>query len=232
MCAATGESRWSAEQLDHGDEPLRHDKEVDDLVDGLQLRRIRSFLHPVTKAPVVAHNGRVNNSVERETVLLVHTRQDAEHLGLPTTQGNISRSVKTSKPSLAHATAGVDGERISPQNTVLLVMPATMSDPGFPDCRAGYRSAPKISCSPCPSRSLVPEPQSAEQLVEVPTVLSPTRIALQIAEQIVGIPAPRGRVQGFLPQQSSTATTSYLERISERTVEQIVDFPSSGGGLG
>ena len=61
---------------------------------------------------------------------------------------------------------------------------------------------PKISCSPCPSRSLLPEPQSAEQLVEVPTVLSP----LRIAEQIVGIPVPRGRgqrrVQGFLPRQS------------------------------
>ena len=36
---------------------------------------------------------------------------------------------------------------------------------------------PKVSCSPCPSRSLIPEPQSAEQLVEVPTVLSPLRIA-------------------------------------------------------
>ena len=57
-------------------------------------------------------------------------------------------------------------------------------------------------------------------------------IALRIAEQIVGIPAPRGRVQGFLPQQSPTATSSYLERISERTVEQIVDFPSSVGCLG
>ena len=32
---------------------------------------------------------------------------------------------------------------------------------------------PKISCSPCPSRSRVPEPQSADQLMEVPTVLSP-----------------------------------------------------------
>ena len=64
---------------------------------------------------------------------------------------------------------------------------------------------PKISCSPCPSRSRVPEPQSAEQLVEVPTVLSPTRIALRIAEQIVDTPVPRGRVQGFLPEQSSTA---------------------------
>ena len=39
---------------------------------------------------------------------------------------------------------------------------------------------PKISCSPCPSRSPIPEPQSAEQLVEVPTVLSPLRIAEQI----------------------------------------------------
>ena len=84
---------------------------------------------------------------------------------------------------------------------------------------------PKISCSPCPSRSLVPDPQSVDQLLEVPTVLS----ALRIAEQIVGIPVPRGRVQGFLPEQSSTATSSSLERMSERTVEQIVD--NSPGGL-
>ena len=91
---------------------------------------------------------------------------------------------------------------------------------------------PKISCSPCPSRSLAPEPQSAKQLVEVPTVLSPTRIALPIAEQTVDTPVPRGLVQGFLPVQSSTATPSSKKRISERTVEQIVDIPSSGGGLG
>ena len=39
---------------------------------------------------------------------------------------------------------------------------------------------PKISCSPCLCSSPIPEPQSAEQL------LSPTRIALEIAEQIVG----------------------------------------------
>ena len=85
---------------------------------------------------------------------------------------------------------------------------------------------PKISCSPCPSRSRVPEPQTAEQLVEVPTVLFPTRIA----EQIVDTPVPRGRGQGFLPEQSSTAISSG-KRISERTVEQIVDIPSSGGSL-
>ena len=77
---------------------------------------------------------------------------------------------------------------------------------------------PKISCSPCPSRSLVPEPQSAEQLVEVPTVLSP----LRIAEQIVGTPVPHGRGQGSLPGQVSPASG---KRISERIVEQIVDFP-------
>ena len=79
VCTAKGASRWSAEQLD----PLRYDREVDDLENGLQLRRNRSFLHPVTKAPVIAHNGRVNNSVERK-ILLVHTGQEAEHLGLPT----------------------------------------------------------------------------------------------------------------------------------------------------
>ena len=41
---------------------------------------------------------------------------------------------------------------------------------------------PKISLDVVPLRTLIPEPQLAEQLVEVPTVLSPTRIALQIAE--------------------------------------------------
>ena len=88
---------------------------------------------------------------------------------------------------------------------------------------------PKISCSPCLCRSLIPEPQSAEQLVEVPTVVSP----LRIAEQIVGIPDPQGqrRVQGSLPRQSSTAAPSSVERISERTVEQIVDI-SPGRSLG
>ena len=106
---------------------------------------------------------------------------------------------------------------------------------------------PMISCSPCPSRCPIPEPQSADQLVEVPTVLSPTRIALQIADQIVDTPAPRGRVHCFLPQQSSTATTSLVriseriveqtdfpsreERISERIVEQIVEIPGHGRGV-
>ena len=59
----------------------------------------------------------------------------------------------------------------------------------------------------------------------------PSCLPLRIAEQIVGIPVPRGRVQGFLPVQSSTASPSSLESISEQVVEQIVDI-SPGGGLG
>ena len=63
-------------------------------------------------------------------------------------------------------------------------------------------------------------PQMVEQLVDVPTVLSP----LRIAEQIVGSPAPqRGgnwSLQGPLPGQSSTLSP-LPKRISERIVEQI-----------
>ena len=59
---------------------------------------------------------------------------------------------------------------------------------------------------------------------------------LRIAEQIVDTPVPQGRGkrrgQGFLPEQSSIVTTSSGKRISERTVEQIVDISSSGGALG
>ena len=67
-------------------------------------------------------------------------------------------------------------------------------------------AVPTVSCSSCPLRSRVPEQQSADQLVEVPTVLTPTRIALQIAEQIVDTPVSRGRVHGSLPGQSSATS--------------------------
>ena len=75
-----------------------------------------------------------------------------------------------------------------------------------------------------------------KQLVEVPTVLTPTRIAVQIAEQIVGIQFLRvvvaSGVLKVLSQNRVQQQRHLLERISERTVEQIVDIPSSGGGLG
>ena len=65
---------------------------------------------------------------------------------------------------------------------------------------------PKISQDIIPQRSVDLVPQLVEQLVEVPTVLTPTRFAVQIAEQIVGIPVPHGRGQGSLPGQGPPAS--------------------------
>ena len=42
------ESQWSADRMDHEKQHLRNDRNVDDLVDGLQLRKIRSFQHSKT----------------------------------------------------------------------------------------------------------------------------------------------------------------------------------------
>ena len=92
---------------------------------------------------------------------------------------------------------------------------------------------PTVSCASCPSRSRVPEPQSADQLVEVPTLLSVAVLQQRTAEQLASVPVPRGRVQGFLPVQSSTATPSSMKRISERSVEQIVEIsPRDDRGQG
>ena len=112
---------------------------------------------------------------------------------------------------------------------------------GHRGARAGHRSAQDLTrYFPSALCTIV------EQLVAVPTVLTPTRIAVQIAEQIVDTPVPRGcdrrRLQGSLPGQSSTTSLSSGKRISERIMEQIVDFPeqtvehivdtSPGVGLG
>ena len=80
---------------------------------------------------------------------------------------------------------------------------------------------PKISLDVIPLHTLVPEPQLAEQLVEVPTIVSFSSLQ-RIMEQTVDIPVPQGGgrhadLQGFLRGQSSTGA------------EQIVDIP--GGGL-
>ena len=83
-------------------------------------------------------------------------------------------------------------------------------------------SVPKISCSPCPSRSRVSEPQSAEQLVEVPTVLTPTRIAVQIAEQIVDTSA-----RGSLPGQRSAARRP-AQSSRRRFIGRIWHMPAAG----
>ena len=94
---------------------------------------------------------------------------------------------------------------------------------------------PKILPEDVPVRTVVRDAQLAEQLVEVPTIVSYSS-SQPIMEQNVDIPVP-GReegisgLQGFPPEQSSTATHSSEDRISERIVEQIVDIPVSGGGL-
>ena len=72
-------------------------------------------------------------------------------------------------------------------------------------------------------RTVVRDTQLAEQLVEVPTIVS-CSLLQRTMEQHVDIPVPGrgGRnagLQGFLPEQSSTATHSSEERISERSVE-------------
>ena len=80
-----------------------------------------------------------------------------------------------------------------------------------------------------------PQLQLAEQLVEVPTIVSYSLLQL-IMEQNVDIPVPSrgGRIaglQGVHLEQSSTALHVSQERICVQIVEQIVDFPVSGGGL-
>ena len=90
---------------------------------------------------------------------------------------------------------------------------------------------PKILPHGVPSRRLCRDMQLAEQLGEVPTIVSYSSLQLI---QNVDIPDPGGGgrnsgLQGSLPEQSSTAPLSSAERLSERNVEQIVDIP--GGGL-
>ena len=68
------------------------------------------------------------------------------------------------------------------------------------------------------------EPQMAEQLVEVPTVLSPALLQHQVAEQIVDNPVPRGRgARGGLPGCPPG-------QVSQLNVGQLVDIPVPGEG--
>ena len=120
---------------------------------------------------------------------------------------------------------------------------------------------PKIILENISSRRFCREPQLAEQLVEVPTVQSPSFIRMlqnvdtpvphggrgasgglqgflpgfsAPVERTVDIPAHRSgvrRLQGFLPEQSATAFGEANHRSPASSVEQIVDNPGSGRGL-
>ena len=80
---------------------------------------------------------------------------------------------------------------------------------------------PKILIDELSARTPVREPQLAEQLVEVPTIISFSSLQRNV-EQFVNIPVPRGgvrRLQGFPPEQGSTTLPS----------EHIVDIPVPHG---
>ena len=65
---------------------------------------------------------------------------------------------------------------------------------------------PRIIFEDIPSRTPLREPQLTEQLVEVPTIL-------HFLKETVDIPVPRGRgrrLQGFLPEQRSSASSGGL----------------------
>ena len=84
---------------------------------------------------------------------------------------------------------------------------------------------PKISASSCHSRKVLVVPQKAEQLVEVPTIVSFSSLQQRTVEQIIDIPVPgrgggggRRGLQSLLPGQNTTAQSA-----------QIVDIPVPRG---
>ena len=81
---------------------------------------------------------------------------------------------------------------------------------------------PKISTLSCCPRMVLSVPQTAEQLVEAPTIVSLIEVIRQRVEQTVG-GGGGGGLPGFLPGQSYSLSA-----------EQIVDnpVPHSRRGLG
>ena len=89
--------------------------------------------------------------------------------------------------------------------------------------RAGYRRA-KISLDRVSKRCPHPRTRRADRLVEVPTIISYSSLQQRTSGQIVDIPVPHGRgLQGFLPGQGSTASSS-----SSHVRAGAVDEPFQG----
>ena len=84
---------------------------------------------------------------------------------------------------------------------------------------------PKIVCPPRAARTVFRAPQTAEQLVEVPTIISYSSLLQQTLEQNVDIPTSvrgvSGSLQGFPPQNSTRP---------QRTALQTADIPVLGRG--
>ena len=83
---------------------------------------------------------------------------------------------------------------------------------------------PKVSCPARCGRTVLCTPQTVEQLVEVPTILTPSFLRML---QNVDIPVPHGGrgasggLQGFLPGHSSL----------KRTANKIADLPAPRSGV-
>ena len=79
-------------------------------------------------------------------------------------------------------------------------------------------AVPKLSQDRIPQRSAVRRLQKAEQLVEVPTVLSFSSLQQQTAEQIIDIPVPhrrhlgQGGLQGFFLRTEFNSTVCGAKR--------------------
>ena len=88
---------------------------------------------------------------------------------------------------------------------------------------------PKISCPSRPLRAVLWKPQTAEQLVDVPTVVSFSSLQQQTAEQLVVIPVSRrgggGRLPGFHPGQVT------VQRFAEQNIDTSVLGRGVSGGL-
>ena len=88
-------------------------------------------------------------------------------------------------------------------------------------------AVPKISLDPIPQRCPRRRPRRAEQLVDVPTVVSFSSLQQLTAEQIVDIPVPRsGGLQGSRPGQGSTASSSHVSAADGAGQGFFALFPS------
>ena len=103
---------------------------------------------------------------------------------------------------------------------------------------------PMITCPPRGARTVLRAPQTAEQLVHVPTVVSYSSLQQLTAEQIVDIPVPggggeRGSLQGsrVRPRPNRAAYSGAHSRAEDRfprqnpaaDVGQIADIPARRG---
>ena len=98
---------------------------------------------------------------------------------------------------------------VEPQMVVLLVDMLCSLDIRVAD---QVIEVPKIVCPPRAGRTVLCAPQTVEQLVEVPTIISYSSLLQQTLEQNVDIPTSvrgvSGSLQGFPPEQHSAQRTA------------------------